>query len=98
MVHIIAEVVDANGIIVPIANNLIKFEIEGNAQIIGVENGDMKDQDKVKSSERKAFNGLCLAIIQSQKPGNAKVTAISDGIENASVEIEFELAKLIPSL
>jgi beta-galactosidase len=98
VVHIIAEVVDANGIIVPTASNHIKFEIQGDAQIIGVENGDMKDQDNVKSSERKAFNGLCLAIIQSQKAGNIKVTAISDGIKSASLDIDVEAVKLMPSL
>ncbi len=64
------EIVDSAGNIVPTANNLVKFFIEGEGTLIGVDNGNPIDHDSFKADYRKAFNGLCLAIVQStNKPG-----------------------------
>ena len=96
--HVTAEILDVNGQIVPNAGNLIRFEIQGNARIIGIENGDMKDHENVKSPRRKAFNGLCLAIIQAQNSGKIIVKATSESLTGSSVEIDAEAVKLMPSL
>ncbi|HYQ58178.1 MAG TPA: glycoside hydrolase family 2 TIM barrel-domain containing protein [Draconibacterium sp.] len=96
--HCTVEILDANGHIVPTADNMIKFEIKGDAEIIGVENGNMGDVSMVKTNERKAHNGLCLAIIQSEKAGKIKVKATSAGLESAAVDIEIEKVELMPSL
>lgn len=96
--HCVVEILDAAGNVVPVANNSIEFEIEGNAKIIGIENGNMGDISPVKTTKRNAFNGLCLAIIQSETPGKITVKATSDGLESASVDIEIEETDTIPSL
>jgi len=96
--HCTVEILDASGNIVPTADNLIKFEIKGDANIIGIESGNMRDVSMVKTNERKAFNGLCLAILQAEKAGKITVTATADGLESSSVEIEIEKAETIPSL
>lgn len=96
--HIVAEVLDEQGNIVPVANNLIQFEIEEKAAIIGIENGNMRDQDVVKQNKRKAFNGLCLAILQSSVPGKVKVKATSEGLKGAEVEFEVGKVNYLPSL
>ncbi len=86
--HIEVRVVDADGNIVPTANNLVKFFIEGEGKIIGVDNGNPQDHNSYKINQRNAFNGLCLAIIQStNKPGKIKLIAKSDGLKEAFVEI-----------
>ena len=42
----------------------------------------------IKGNRRKAFNGLCLAIVQSTaKPGRIQLTATSPGLKAASVEV-----------
>ena len=62
---ITVKITDSNGIAVPNADNLVQFEIEGAAKIVGVGNGNAMSQESAKSNERKAFSGLCQVIIQS---------------------------------
>ncbi|MBN1924218.1 MAG: DUF4982 domain-containing protein [Prolixibacteraceae bacterium] len=85
--HIIVEIQDKDGNIVPTADNLVRFEVAG-AEIIGVENGNMSDLSSPKAKQRKAFNGLCLAIVQAKNPGEITVKAVSEGLEDASVSIK----------
>lgn len=85
---ITAEVLDANGNVVPYADNLIKFSIEGEGKIIGVDNGNSLDHNPYKAEERNAFHGLCLAVIQSTfKEGKIKFTAKSNGLKEASITV-----------
>ncbi|HEY6504895.1 MAG TPA: glycoside hydrolase family 2 TIM barrel-domain containing protein [Chitinophagaceae bacterium] len=86
--HIKVEVTDENGYAVPDASNLIQLTIEGAGKLIGFDNGNPRDSASMKSSQRRLFNGLALAVIQPDgKPGSIRVKAISPGIKEASVEI-----------
>ncbi len=79
---------DSTGNVVPTANNLVQFSIEGEGKIIGVSNGNPLDHDSFKASQRKAFNGLCLAVIQSsQTEGNIRLVAKSEGLKEAAISI-----------
>ncbi len=80
------EVLDANGNIVPYADNLIHFSIEGEGKIIGVGNGNPLDHNSYKVNYRNAFHGLCLAVVQSTlKESEIKLTAKSEGLKEASI-------------
>ena len=82
------EVVDSNGIIVPNADNLVKFQVEGSGKVVGVDNGNPVSHESFKASERKAFHGKCLLVIQSgDQPGIVKVTASIAGSPKNTVEI-----------
>ena len=84
-------ILDKDGNMVPKADNLIKFDVEGEAQLIGVGNGDNFSHDSFQAKERKAFNGKCLAIIQTtESVGDIKFTASSDGLESISVSFKSE--------
>jgi beta-galactosidase len=86
--NISVKVIDTKGRVVPTADNLIRFSIEGEGKIIGVDNGNPVDHDPYKSNNRKAFNGLCLAVVQAiDKPGRIKLTVKSDGLKSVSIEI-----------
>jgi beta-galactosidase len=83
--------VDKDGILVPNTDNLIKFKTEGEGFIAGVDNGDPTSHLSLKGSEMKAFHGLCLAVIQSNgKAGKIKLTATSEGLQSAAVEIKMK--------
>lgn len=83
-----ATIVDKDGNMVPYANNLIKFNVTGKGFIAGTDNGCETDLTSFKSSDRKAFNGLCLAVLQSNgKAGNIKLTATSSELISSSVDI-----------
>lgn len=82
-------ILDKDGNIVPRADNMVKFKIEGEGKIIGVDNGSPISHEPFKADYRKSFNGLCLAVIQSSaKAGKIKLTATSEGLESATVKIE----------
>jgi beta-galactosidase len=82
------KVIDNKGTLVPLAENLIKFELVGPGAIAGVDNGNQISHESFKAKQRKAFHGLALAIVQSkQKAGNIILKASSDGLAPASLII-----------
>ena len=82
------DVVDAQGVIVPQASNLITFAIRGPGAVVGVDNGDSTSHESYKGTSRSAFSGKALAIIQSTTtPGTVTVTATSGTVKMAAVDI-----------
>jgi beta-galactosidase len=85
-------VVDREGREVPVADNMIRFKIEGDARIIGVGNGDPSshepDQYPTGAWQRSLFNGKCQVIVQAgQTPGIIKFEASAAGLYKGSTEI-----------
>ena len=86
--HVTVQIQDATGRMAPTAANEVAFEIEGEGKIIGVDSGDPQSHEDYRSPRRKAFNGLCLAIVQSTgKPGQIRVTASSPGLKSGGVTV-----------
>ena len=86
--YITVDVTDANGNIVPDAENRVKFTVEGDGELVGVDNGSSPDHDSYQADNRKAFSGKVLAIVKSKKEaGTITVTASADGLDSASVKI-----------
>jgi beta-galactosidase len=86
--HVTVEIRDAQGRIVPTANTDVVFDVQGEGKLLGVDNGDMQSHEDYKSNRRKAFNGMCLAIVQSTAaPGQIKISASSPGLQPGSVTI-----------
>lgn len=87
--HIVVEIHDAKGQIVPAAMNEITFHVEGEGKLIGVDNGDPLSHEEYKTNHRLSFHGLCLAIVQSgATAGRIKIAATSPGLTPADVTIE----------
>jgi beta-galactosidase len=83
------KILDKDGNVVPNADNLVNFKINGSAIIASVDNGDPVTHDPFKADYRKAFHGLALAIVQSKgKPGNIIFAATSLGLQSATVVIK----------
>lgn len=83
-------ITDEQGREVPVADNLVKFYISGDAKIIGVGNGDPSshepDQCRDGAWQRSAFNGKCQVIIQAGKTaGSVQLEAKANGLRSASV-------------
>jgi beta-galactosidase len=82
------EIGDAQGRMMPTASNSVEFAIEGPAKLIGVGNGDPRCIELDKDSRRSAFNGLCMAIVQSNREaGDIRISATSPGLESASITL-----------
>jgi beta-galactosidase len=86
-----ASVMDSQGRVVPVAKNLITFQVSGSGKLIGVGNGDPSRHEPDKAIRRHAFNGLCVAIVQATKQaGRVSVQASSPGLESATATVECE--------
>jgi beta-galactosidase len=86
--HVAVYILDEKGRVVPTANNEVSFEIEGAGLLLGTDNGDPASHEDYKTNRRKAFNGLCLAIVKSNgKAGRIQVKAVSPALQSASVII-----------
>lgn len=82
-------VVDAQGRIVPVADNKVSFTVTGPARLIGVGNGDPSSHEPDKACSRSAFNGLAQAIVQTTlKSGKIVLKAESPGLKADSVTLK----------
>ena len=83
------KIVDAQGRTVPVATNEVTFSVTGAGHLLGLGNGDPTCHEPDKGSQRSAFNGLCLAIVQSSRtPGAIAIQADSPGLKSATAAIE----------
>ncbi len=81
-------VLDAQGRVVPVADNRVTFTLSGPARLIGVGNGDPSSHEPDKADSRSAFNGLAQAIVQTTlESGRIEVKAESPGLKAASVTL-----------
>ena len=82
-------VLDAAGNLVPDAANLVRFSVSGPGFVAGVDNGYQASLEPFKADSRKAYNGMCLAIIQTtEKGGTITVQATADGLAPATVTLK----------
>lgn len=86
--YITVDVTDEDGNIVPDAGNNVKFTVEGEGKLVGVDNGKQDDHQSYQDDNRDAFNGQLVAIVQSTKTaGEITVTASAEGLDPATVTI-----------
>jgi beta-galactosidase len=86
---ITVKVLDEAGNMVPDAANLINFKVNGNGFVAGVDNGLQTSMESFKANCRKAFNGMCLLIVQTSKlPGNIEIEASSDGLSKTGLQLK----------
>ncbi|MBB5061850.1 glycoside hydrolase family 2 TIM barrel-domain containing protein [Granulicella mallensis] len=87
--HITVTVQDAQGRIVPTADDAITFSLTGAGRILGVDNGQPDSHEPYKASSRRAFNGLALVLVQSNgRPGQITLSASSPSLASAQISIE----------
>ena len=86
--HITVEVLDQQGRVVPLAENEITFDVQGEGKLIGVDNGNPQSHDSYKVNHCKAFNGLCLAVVQATaKSGSIRIAASSPSLQTDALTI-----------
>ena len=76
-----------------VADNRIHFDIAGPGEIVATDNGDPTSFELFQSHDRKAFNGLFLAIVRGKdlQAGNITVTATADGLKPGTATIKTAL-------
>jgi beta-galactosidase len=85
-IPVTVEILDDQGRLVPTADNEVIFQVQGQGEIAGVGNGDPSSHEPDKASKRRAFNGLCMALVRAtDRPGEIILTAESQGLPKALV-------------
>ncbi|MFJ9899437.1 glycoside hydrolase family 2 TIM barrel-domain containing protein [Streptomyces sp. NPDC091280] len=93
LVFVTAEVVDAHGVVLPDAEDLIAFEVAGGS-LAGLDNGREESAERYQASTRTAFHGKALAIVRSgTRAGALKVTARADGLRTGTVTVRTTAAR-----
>lgn len=88
---ITVSVLDARGVPVPHADNMVTCQVEGTASIIGTDNGSQVSHEPFTTNYRKAFNGKCLFVVQSdRRAGKAVVTFTAEGLDASTVNLKLE--------
>jgi len=88
------EAVDQHGRFVPLADNLVMFQLSDGAEIIGVGNGDPTCLEPEQGDRRSLFNGLAQVIVRAKEgaSGPLTLTATADGLQSGVGKV-----KIIPA-
>ena len=95
--NVTVTIVDANGVMVPTANDVIHFAADG-GRIIATDAGNVRDLESFASPARRAFNGLALAIARADQPGRLRVSAMADGLASATIDVVVRRGVPVPTL
>ncbi|PPL04505.1 beta-galactosidase [Parapedobacter indicus] len=81
LIYVTVEVQDRQGNLCPRADHLVNFSVEGSGFLRAVDNGNPASTEAFQAQYRNAFNGKCVAIVQSNgKTGKVFIRAESQGL------------------
>ncbi|WP_237332455.1 glycoside hydrolase family 2 TIM barrel-domain containing protein [Zobellia amurskyensis] len=83
------DITDADGNLIPNADNQVQFTIEGAGILAAVGNGNPASLESFQDTKIKAFNGKCLFVVKStEAAGNITVSATSNGLESSKIIVK----------
>ena len=87
--YVMAEIIDSRGNIVPDADDvMVTFKVTGRGAVAGVGSGNPRDMSSFQQQNKKAWQGVCLAIIRPETtPGKIIIRASAEGLKSASIKI-----------
>jgi beta-galactosidase len=85
--YVRAEVIDEKGNVVPYVDELeINYELNGQATLAGVGNGNPADLSSFQQPKKKVYHGRGLAIVRStEKSGTVTLSATAKGLKPAKI-------------
>lgn len=88
LIYIKVSAVDGNGVPVPTADNLVKFEVSGAGTFEATANGDPTCLMPFQNPEMRLFSGAATAIVRTaDAPGTLRFKATSRGLKPAEIDI-----------
>ena len=88
--YVTAEVVDAQGVVVPSAAQQITFAVSGPGAVIAVDNQDITSHESFQGNVRSAYQGRCIAIVRASAAGRIAVSASAAGLKGGTVSMEVK--------
>lgn len=89
---ITVRLLDRDGRPAPTAGDRLRFRIEGPGELVATDNGDPTNLETFASSQRHAFNGLCLAIVRAKAGARGTITVHveSDTLQAAQTQVAVQ--------
>ena len=85
------DIVDAAGVRIPNAANVVTCTLNGPARILAVENGDVTNHEDRSAATHHAFNGRMLCYIQSKsRGGEITMTVAAAGLKSDTIKLDAE--------
>ena len=93
--HVQIVATDKKGRRVQTALGKVTLTLEGEADIVGVVNGDINSNEMTVGHERSLYNGTCTVILRSrcQKAGTATLTASAPGMKSVKLVLPIRDGK-----
>ena len=87
--YILVETLDEDGILCPLADNKVQFELEGPAEIAGVGNGNPLSYEPFQACSRQLFYGKAMLILRTLdgRSGEIRVKAKADGMKESQARL-----------
>jgi len=88
--YILVEAVDKSGTPCPMGDHLVRFKVDGPAEIAGVGNGNPLSLEPFQADYRRLFHGKAMVILRTLpgQSGAIRVIAESEGLTGGTVELE----------
>lgn len=88
LAFIMIEIVDADGNVVPVANNKINVAVTGPGELLAIGNADIKDEDPYFDNTHSAWKGRALAVVRKTgKKGNINIKVASPDLKTSSLKL-----------
>jgi len=89
LAYVLVEALDSKGNLCPLADNEIRFTVQGAAMLEATDNGDQESMEPFQSPNRKLFYGKAMLILRSVEgqTGPVTVTAESKGLKKAVAKL-----------
>ena len=98
-VPVTVAVLDAAERMVPDAATRVRFRVTGPGRLLGVGNGDPASHESDKVPFRRAFHGLCMALVQTTRAaGEIVLEAEADGVLPARCVLRSDAGVAVPFL
>ncbi|NDV84386.1 glycoside hydrolase family 2 TIM barrel-domain containing protein [Bacteroides sp. 51] len=86
--HIRVFAVDSKGRRVHQAEHAVSFQLQGDARIVAVDNGDIRSEELHVGHERRLYQGSALVILRAGcNPGSVMLTASTQGLKPAKLKL-----------
>ena len=82
---------DADGIVDPCCNPLVRMQVDGPAIIQAFASADPRSTEPYPEATCTTYDGRAVGVVRPTGPGDITVTFVADGFEPASCSVRAEL-------
>ena len=94
LAYLTIELMDQAGNRVPDDDKKLKFKVDGEAELIAVDNANPRDPKSFQADSCNTFHGRCLVILRpTGKAGKVTLTALCDNLQPEKCMIEIQYKK-----